>query len=1054
MANLEKLPSASTVTFDPNIRVVFPDSELPVEIRVVKIGSLIVDMDFGTSFSGSTSEGIDLLMTRVRFEDAYYRTGQGSKKLSALCRKIQDVVLLRYSPLYCRVIGSTLVHDGDKGIDLWIASEGRDGVPMEKLLECCGCFALRKCTGYLESILHALADMHSCGVVHQDLSLANIVISPSTSRIKLVNAGLTRTLKDLHHAHAISEKFTISQDNVWRPPEVLSRGGPIGKKGDVWNAGYVLLQMLLGIDFAARFEDLDEALASLNHLPRVVVQLIGSLMEKAVVDRPTAGEALQHAAFSPASLSEYDEYSVARAFHRSKSQRSSGSIAEPARRAEWREHSRYRTDFEEIQFLGRGAFGQVIKVRNRIDNRFYAIKRIRLDPSNVEYNRKILREVSTLSRLHSERVVRYYQAWIEGSRSLEEKPTRDDGNVSESDYTSSMALTQTTSTQSSPSENGEGSSDGDDTSWCRDGASSRRMYSNGVVGSSQNLSAIIQFHSGFTSDEDEEENKELVKLGHRGKPLMSGVDDQREVSSSSLLESSRGELQYLYLQMEYCPNQTLRDVIDGGVEMDECWRLFRQIIEGLCHVHSQGMIHRDLKPGNIFLDTNGDVKIGDFGLAIGDECDAINKHLSGSQTAPSPLQSPTEASLGTLVQTTNSGRQSHGSGENLTGGIGTPLYVSPEQERQGSRYNQKVDMYSLGIIFLELCVPFPTAMERALVIRDVRASPKSLPAAFASPQMANQAAILVRLLDHDPRVRFTSAELLKSDLLPPKVEDEYINEAIRSVTNPTLPYYGKLLDTLFGQPPDLLKEYTFDFNSGHVHDPALLVEICAIDDVLRSVFKRHGAVEFSNPVMMPKQAVGGVIVPDGPALFITPSGQSVQLPSDLTRPFARIAAQTGISDIKRYAIGRVFRNNLAGGQPRHHLEASFDIVFSTGDGIIPDLEVIRVACEAIAETTGVGVVALNLRLNHVKILKAILTQCLVPPSKHAVVIGILSQFNRTGWLKLKGILLAQVVLPPSSVDAMGKIKGFKGMPLLALALSSSQPLAKQAGGEEKALQMQ
>lgn len=48
---------------------------------------------------------------------------------------------------------------------------------------------------------------------------------------------------------------------------------------------------------------------------------------------------------------------------------------------------------------------------------------------------------------------------------------------------------------------------------------------------------------------------------------------------------------------------------------DRCRRLFREIIEGLAHIHQQGMIHRDLKPVNIFIDSRDHVKIGDFGLA-------------------------------------------------------------------------------------------------------------------------------------------------------------------------------------------------------------------------------------------------------------------------------------------------------------------------------------------------------------------------------------------------------------------------------------------------------
>lgn len=44
------------------------------------------------------------------------------------------------------------------------------------------------------------------------------------------------------------------------------------------------------------------------------------------------------------------------------------------------------------------------------------------------------------------------------------------------------------------------------------------------------------------------------------------------------------------------------------------WHSFRQIVEGLAHIHGQGIIHRDLTPNNIFFDARNDIKIGDFGL--------------------------------------------------------------------------------------------------------------------------------------------------------------------------------------------------------------------------------------------------------------------------------------------------------------------------------------------------------------------------------------------------------------------------------------------------------
>lgn len=77
------------------------------------------------------------------------------------------------------------------------------------------------------------------------------------------------------------------------------------------------------------------------------------------------------------------------------------------------------------------------------------------------------------------------------------------------------------------------------------------------------------------------------------------------------------QVQFMYIQMEFCEKSTLRTAIDKGLycEEDRLWRLFREIVEGLAHIHQQGMIHRDLKPVNIFLDVNDHVKIGDFGLA-------------------------------------------------------------------------------------------------------------------------------------------------------------------------------------------------------------------------------------------------------------------------------------------------------------------------------------------------------------------------------------------------------------------------------------------------------
>ena len=88
-------------------------------------------------------------------------------------------------------------------------------------------------------------------------------------------------------------------------------------------------------------------------------------------------------------------------------------------------HSRLKTEFVILRSLGSGAFGDVIKVKNKLDGRLYAIKRITLNPQRVSLTRKITREVKLLSRLNHENVVRYYNSWMELS---DEAPPSDDSS--------------------------------------------------------------------------------------------------------------------------------------------------------------------------------------------------------------------------------------------------------------------------------------------------------------------------------------------------------------------------------------------------------------------------------------------------------------------------------------------------------------------------------------------------------------------------------------------------------------------------------------------------
>eukprot|EP00656_Telonema_subtile_P035050 TRINITY_DN39060_c0_g1_i4.p1 TRINITY_DN39060_c0_g1~~TRINITY_DN39060_c0_g1_i4.p1 ORF type:complete len:340 (-),score=108.61 TRINITY_DN39060_c0_g1_i4:117-1136(-) len=165
----------------------------------------------------------------------------------------------------------------------------------------------------------------------------------------------------------------------------------------------------------------------------------------------------------------------------------------------------------------------------------------------------------------------------------------------------------------------------------------------------------------------------------------------------------------LFIQMEYCPNRTLRDWLDGGrcspgagpepveaaADNHEIWRIFGQIASGLSHIHRCHMVHRDMKPSNIYFDSHMDIKIGDFGLS---------KEV-GAVQLPATKEHP---------------QDSLAEGSAL---VGTFLYLAPEllqHNRDPQLSLAAADMYALGVILLEIWYDFATAHERVIKLEELR----------------------------------------------------------------------------------------------------------------------------------------------------------------------------------------------------------------------------------------------------------------------------------------------------------------------------------------------
>ena len=229
--------------------------------------------------------------------------------------------------------------------------------------------------------------------------------------------------------------------------------------------------------------------------------------------------------------------------------------------------------------------------------------------------------------------------------------------------------------QSTESDDSDSDDDSDDELFCRPKPVTKELNSNSFI--------VFDSDSKSKVSSDGVEGSEETTSGEPSSSL-----------ASSAASRSR-QFHFMYIQMEFCDKQTLRNCIDNDLFKDttKVWRMFREIVEGLVHIHTQGMIHRDLKPVNIFIDSKDHVKIGDFGLAT---AGLINK------TREEEL---VEDAGDVTVE------------EDMTGQIGTAMYVAPELSvSRVTTYNQKVDLYSLGIIFFEMCYPpLATGMERIKV---------------------------------------------------------------------------------------------------------------------------------------------------------------------------------------------------------------------------------------------------------------------------------------------------------------------------------------------------
>ncbi len=183
-----------------------------------------------------------------------------------------------------------------------------------------------------------------------------------------------------------------------------------------------------------------------------------------------------------------------------------------------------------------------------------------------------------------------------------------------------------------------------------------------------------------------------------------------------------------FITMEYVSGEDLKSFIRRSRQLVVGTAIFiaKQVCEGLAEAHRLGVVHRDLKPGNIMIDKEGNAKIMDFGIARSISA----KGITGAGVM-----------------------------------IGTPEYMSPEQV-EGKEVDQRSDIYSLGIILYEMMtgqVPFEGDTPFTIGVKQKSEIPKD-PRELNAQIPQDLSRLILRCLEKDKEKRYQSADELRTDL--------------------------------------------------------------------------------------------------------------------------------------------------------------------------------------------------------------------------------------------------------------------------------------------------
>lgn len=199
----------------------------------------------------------------------------------------------------------------------------------------------------------------------------------------------------------------------------------------------------------------------------------------------------------------------------------------------------------------------------------------------------------------------------------------------------------------------------------------------------------------------------------------------------------------IFVAMEYFAGATIKQRLERGpMAVDEALRVAKEISHALAAVHKAGILHRDVKPSNIMIDDEGEVRLADFGVAA---------RVGEAASAPGVL-------------------------------VGTLKYMAPEQGA-GADMDHRVDIYALGVVLHEMLsgvCPFEATLQS--LIHRMSAPPPPIPANVATSDALR--AVVRRCLEPDPNARYASVIDLASAL---EHEIQHVNAGQKSPSSASAP---------------------------------------------------------------------------------------------------------------------------------------------------------------------------------------------------------------------------------------------------------------------------